>query len=154
ARWHGDHAGLNLLNVSATRLHEREEDLQAASDKLGKLLYEARLRVSVAGPSSRRDEIKQRVRELAGCLGHFNSPWTASFHVGHPHRSRRAGPKFLLSCEEVATLFHPPNSTVQVPSLARVESRELAAPRELSESVSRNGAVRFARTAFRSQSDP
>ena len=46
ARWRSEHTSHNLLNVSASRLHEREDDLQAASDKLGRLLVEARLRVS------------------------------------------------------------------------------------------------------------
>ncbi len=151
ARRASEHGARNMLNVSASRLHEREEDLQAASDKLGRLLYQARLRVSVSTLPSRQAEMKQRLQELAGSLGHFNSPRTAAFHLGHPHRSGRAGPKFLLSCEEVASLFHPPNETVQVPTLARVDSRELAPPKGLPAITDRPDSVRLGRTQFRSQ---
>ncbi|MBI3464571.1 MAG: hypothetical protein HY000_16185, partial [Planctomycetes bacterium] len=40
----------DALTTSGTRLHDREEDLQAASDKLGRLLFDARIRISVSGP--------------------------------------------------------------------------------------------------------
>jgi hypothetical protein len=84
----------SMLNTSASRLHEREEDLQAASDKLGRLLFEGRLRVSVSAAASRRDELKQQLQQLAGSMGHFNSPRTAAFRFLPPHTSRRLGPKF------------------------------------------------------------
>jgi len=40
----------DALSTSATRAHDREEDLQAASDKLGRLLFDARVRIAVSGP--------------------------------------------------------------------------------------------------------
>jgi hypothetical protein len=151
ARRSGESADRSMLNVSASRIHDREEDLQAASDKLGRLLFEARLRVSVSAPVSRRREARQRVQELAGSLGHFNAPRTAAFKLSRPHRSHRRGPVQLLSCEELATLFHLPCQTVRAPSLARVESRELEPPSRLSLLTARTDVVRLARTQFRSQ---
>ncbi len=60
----------------------------------------------------------------------------------------------MLSCEEVATLFHPPNETVQVPRLARVESREFPPPQRLTSDNQRQDSVCFARTQFRSRREP
>ena len=42
------------LTTSASRLHEREEDLQAASDKLSKHLFETQIRLVVTGPAGCR----------------------------------------------------------------------------------------------------
>jgi hypothetical protein len=153
ARHAGERSDHNMLNVSASRLHDREEDLQAASDKLGRLLFEARLRVSVSAPASRRDETRQRLQELAGSLGHFSSPRTAAFRIGRPARSRRPGPTQLLSCEEVASLFHPPSQSVRAQTLARVDSREFEPPPHLAANAVRSDAVQFARTQFRSQQE-
>ncbi len=143
----------SMLNTSASRLHEREEDLQAASDKLGRLLFAGRLRVSVSAPASQRDEIRQQLQHLAGSLGHFNSPRTAAFRFLLPHTSRRLGPTFLLSTEEVASIFHAPNRTVQAPTLARVESREFAPPMELAAKNDQADTVLIGRSQFRSQQD-
>jgi hypothetical protein len=151
ARRATDHASRSMLSVSGSRLHEREEDLQSASDKLGRQLFEARLRVSLAAPMAKRDQARERLQQLAGSLGHFNSPRTGSFQIGKPHQSRRLGPVFLLSCEELATLFHPPNDTVRVPRLDQVESREFAPPKGLAARSERTDHVGFARTQFRSQ---
>ncbi len=143
----------SLLHTSASRLHDREEDIQAASDKLGRLLFEGRLRVSVSAPASRRDEIKQQLQQLAGSLGHFNSPRTAAFQFGPPRKSPRQGQKFLLSTEEVASIFHAPNQTVQAPTLARVESREFPPPTELAAFNNLADVVPIGRSQFRSQQD-
>ena len=104
--------------------------MQAASDKLGRLLFEATLRVSVSIPTPRKEEARRQLQELAGSLGHFNSPRTAAFHI-YRRTHRRTSTKFLLSTEEVASLFHAPNQTVKAPTLARVESREFPPPTEL-----------------------
>ncbi len=153
ARRAADRGSRSMLSVSGSRLHEREEDLQSASDKLGRHLFEAQLRVFLSAPAARRAQALERLQELAGSLGHFNSPRTGAFQIGKPHRSRRPGPAFLLSCEEVATLFHPPNETVRVPKLARVESREFPPPTGLATRSKRSDSVGFARTQFRSQRD-
>lgn len=153
ARRPSDKPGHSSLSVSASRLHEREEDLQAASDKLGRLLFEGRLRVSVSAPHWKHQELSQRLQELAGSLGHFNSPRTAAFAFRPSQKNRRPGPPFLLSTEEVASLFHPPNQTVRAPNLARVESREFEPPPALSKFAAQSGVTSIGRTQFRSQQD-
>jgi hypothetical protein len=119
---HGDHT----LDVSAGRLHEREDDLQAGADKLGKLLFDARIRLTVTGPKEARTHARKKLREMAGAFGQFSLPRLASFRVC---RFRRR--PFLLSTEEAATLWHLPTIAVRAPTMAIVESRELEAPATL-----------------------
>ena len=86
-----------------------EEDVQAAGDKLGKLLFEVHVRLTVAGPLGGEERAKRKLREMAGAFGQFSSPRLASFSATRVHRRRgppRAGGRgSLLSTEELATLF-------------------------------------------------
>jgi hypothetical protein len=123
----------DTTGISTARGHEREEDLQAASDKLGRLAFEARLRLTVFARSDQEEQSRQKLEELAGSIGQFSSPRLASFET-RPVRKHAPGhppaklPTFLLSTEELATLWHPPTAGVQAAAMARVESRELEPP--------------------------
>lgn len=138
-------------SVSASRLHDREDDLQAAADKLGRLLFEARLTVSLSFPTSREKEATRRLGELAGALGHFSSPRGASFVASRPTKRKPRESWFLLSTEELATLFHPPNHTVRGSSVARVQSRELEPPTALRAQNSRPDIVCLGLSQFRDE---
>ena len=122
-----DPHGEAVLHVSSGRLHEREDRLQAAADKLGRLLFDATIRLTVQGPPQRAEEARQKLQEMAGAFGLFAGPGLAEFHATAAYRLRRPRP-FLLSSEEVASLWHPPTATVQAETLAIVESRELEPP--------------------------
>src|SRR5207253_9320986 len=50
----------------------------------------------------------------------------ASFHQARPRRWRRQ--TFLLSTEELATLWHLPTLTVRAPTMTAVDSREMEPP--------------------------
>ncbi|MFO0966117.1 MAG: type IV secretion system DNA-binding domain-containing protein [Gemmataceae bacterium] len=128
----GEMHAKGMLHQSATR-HDREDDLQAASDKLGRLLFEARIRLSIDGPADDEQQAAAILHELAGAFGQFSAPRLARFHTG-PVRTDgsstglgREAP-FLLSTEELATLFHPATATVRGPAIAQVESREFPPP--------------------------
>jgi hypothetical protein len=119
--------------VSTSRAHEREEDVQAASDKLGRLNFEARLRLSVFAPANQERQACAKLDELVGAIGQFSSPRLASFEPARlrrhvPGRAPRRLPLFLLSTEELATLWHPPTAGVHTESMARVDSREMEPP--------------------------
>jgi hypothetical protein len=125
---HGD-----ALSTSSTHLHDREDELQAASDKIGRLLFEANIRVIVSGPSEAETDAHNKLREIAGTFGQFSSPRLASFHLTRIRRHRATSRRFhhrpfLLSTEELATLWHPPTLTVRAPTMAIVESREMEPP--------------------------
>jgi hypothetical protein len=120
---------LRPLDTSGSRLHEREDDLQGAAEKLGKLLFEATLRLTVAGPAGAHGDAEAKLRELAGAFGQFNSHRLASFHVGPIRHGRPRRPRpFLLSTEELATLWHPSTKTVRAPTMTTVQSREAEPP--------------------------
>lgn len=150
------HGPAETLTISSGRFHERELDLQAASDKLGRLLFEVRIRLAVFGPPGRADEAAARLREMAGAFGQFSLPRLASLHPG-PGRRHRAWPRrfrspaSLLSAEELATLWHPPTLTVRAPAMTTVGSRELEPPARLPSITKYREVAVLGVTAFRSR---
>lgn len=123
--------GLFSLETSTTRAHDREEDLQAAADKLGRPLFETRIVLSIAGPRDAGSQAGYKLREMAGSFGQFRNRQAALYfsrtRPRHLFRWRQR-PGFLLSTEELATLWHPPTLTVRAETLPTVESRELEPP--------------------------
>ncbi len=149
-------AGGQRLTISSDRHHDREEDLQGALDKLGRHLFEVSIRLSVAGPQSAQSRARAKLHEMAGPFGQFTLPRLSIFSMSRIRRSRRPVPQgtrafrgrgFLLSCEELATLWHPATETVRTPAMQINESRELEAPAILpsrnEEAVAILGRVRF-----------
>lgn len=141
------------LTTSASRLHEREADLQASADKLGRLLFDARVRLCVAAPAAKEKAARQCLRALAGAFGVFSQPRLAAFASTRPRRwwrlSRKRGPVALLSAEEAATVWHPPTAMVQVPTLQRVHSRQFELPTDLPTSDDHRGLAVLGEAIYR-----
>lgn len=140
-----------VLETSTSRLHEREDDLQAASDKLSGHLFDCRITLTVSGPENRRDEALDRLRVMAGAFGAFSQSRLATFHAGAMREKRNAqnpGPSFLLSHEELATLFHPPTASVQAERLQTTAFTELEPP-AIFRSGDESGGVTLGRVRFR-----
>jgi hypothetical protein len=120
------------LQTTGSRTHEREDDLQAAADKLNHLLFEARLTLTVTGPAPTRAQARAKLLEMAGAFGQFSQPRLASIRPGRIRVSQGQrlwrGHPFLLSTEEAATLWHPPTVTVRAERMATVETREFEPP--------------------------
>ena len=125
------------LDTSSSRAHEREEDLQAASEKIGGHLFETQIRLIVEGPAHREHDALDRLHQMAGAFGAFTKSRLAMFHVGRIRQGvpGGSGESFLLSHEEVATLFHPPTASVDAEGMQRNEFTELEPP-----AVFRSGA--------------
>ena len=128
---HGGDVHERELSTSAGRLHDREDDVQAAADKLGKHLFEVHIRLIIAARSEEQHRARAKLREMAGAFGQFSVPRLAAFHAVERGKRQRHRRGFLLSAEELATLWHPPTRTVQGPALGTVESRELPPPVDL-----------------------
>jgi hypothetical protein len=143
--------------ISGTRLHDREERMQAATDKLGRHLFDVCIRISVLAQPEREHDAMQKIHEVAGSFGQFSQSHLASFRLGPIHkgrlprrfRSRRS----LLSSEEIATLWHPPTATVQALNLAAVQYRELPPPSILPE-IQHTDIAALGLTSFRGQHIP
>lgn len=125
------HPSRSAIDTSAGRQHEREDDLQAAAVKIGGHLFEASIRLSVHVPAGNEIQARARIRQLAAALGAFTEPRLATFHKGEIRRERKVGEfgkKFLLSHDELATLFHAPTANVGTEGMQSSEFRELEPP--------------------------
>ena len=69
------------LNTSTSRTHEREADLQAASDKLGGHLFDTRIRLSVTASKECRVQAVERLQSMVGAFGAFTKSRLAMFEA-------------------------------------------------------------------------
>ena len=126
------HAAGPTSSATSARTHDREDDLQAAVDKLGRHLFEVHLRLTVSAGPGNAARATAQLRRMAGAFGQFTVPRMAKFHVSGVRKisagERASGRGFLLSCEELATLWHPATATVRAPAMRVTESRELEPP--------------------------
>lgn len=132
------------LDVTSGYRHEHEADLQAAADKLGGHLFAVRLCVTAAG----NDEVlaRERLQAVTGALGAFTRSRLAIFEsctTGLPSDN-----SFLLSHEELATLWHPPTAGVEAERMQVTGFSELPAPAVLP-AGNGPGEVVIGRTAYR-----
>lgn len=117
------------LHASETRVHEREDDLVAANEKAGKLLFETSITLEVSGPPDAEAAAHTKLRQIAGTFGQFNSPRRCAFQMGRIHRGHaRTNRTFLLATDELATIWHPATAIVRAPTMTVVESREAEPP--------------------------
>jgi hypothetical protein len=137
------------LTTSTARLHEREDDLQAASNKLAQHLFETRIIVAVSGPKELSNQARRKLSKIVGAVSQFSLPRLGVLRAVRVRRLRRSG--FLMSTEEIATLWHPPTQTVRAPTLASVESRELEPPAVLPSPKTQPEIAVLGRVAFRSR---
>ncbi len=127
-------AGLSDEEVQVSmRSHEREDSEAAAADKLNRLLFRANLRVCVIAPAVLEPEARAKVEEIASSYRQFSLPSSNGLEIIKVMTSPTlptgfTRPKFLLSAEEVATLWHVPNILVKTPNMDWVISKKLEPP--------------------------
>jgi len=143
----GHPPGAPSLTTASARTHDREEDLQAAMDKLGRHLFETHIRLAVAAAPKDTPLARLQLRQMAGAFGQFTVPRMAKFRVANSRRG------FLLSCEELATLWHPATATVRAPAMRVTESRELEPPVTLPLRSKGQDLAVLGRVKFRGRSD-
>ena len=140
------------LDASSGRFHEREEDVHAAGDKVGWHLFQARVRLVVFVPAGDRHVARAKLRSLRGALGSFTRSRLSSFRMSRVQRGklRRLDPRrgFLLSHEELATLFHPPTENVSIENVQTTTYRELPPPALLGSGTG-DGEVVLGRMQYR-----
>lgn len=137
----------------ASRRHDREDAWSAAKDKLQRQLYETRLILEIEVPKEKMTLAKEALRALGGTLGLFQRFPVSRFLFGPVRRQRRTSNRFgsngfVLSAEEIATLWHPPSQSVLAPKLQGVEWRELEPPRNLPREP---GIAMLGKSCFRGQ---
>jgi hypothetical protein len=145
-------SSVNPIDTSTGRHHEREDDVQAASDKIGGHLFETRIRLVVEAEKGAARSARARIETMAGALGSFTVSRLATFRMTRPRRGRLrrcGGHRFLLSHEELATLFHPPTAGVSAERLHTSDFTEKEPPVCIP-SGKGDGEVVIGRVRFRS----
>ena len=125
------HPQRTVLDTTGSRVHDREDDLQAASGKIGGHLFETHIQLIVQAPPEAGALALDRLRQMAGALGAFTQSRLATFHARPVRRGKPRVPRgegSLLSHEEIATLFHPPTLSVAAEHMQTMEFRELEPP--------------------------
>ncbi len=123
-------------NKTSMRTHEKEDIVTGAVDKVNRLLFAVNVRVSVIGPMELLHMAEQKVEEISGSFRQFSLPQSNGFEplpsqVSNVFSSEHKARPFLLSAEEVATLWHMPNILVKTPNIDWVTSRKLEPPVDL-----------------------
>lgn len=118
------------------RSHEREDNMSGAVDKVNRLLFAANVRVSVIAPVACKIDAEAKLQEIAGSFRQFTLPQSNGFEMGHIKELPRiptgfTSSSYMLSAEEIATLWHIPNILVKTPNMDWVISKKLEPPGNL-----------------------
>jgi len=118
---------------ATVRSHDREDSVAAAQDKVNRLLFLCNVRVSVIAHKGHQAQALQKLQEIVGSFRQFALPLTNALAPGKPQfvstvpRGFAERP-YVLSVEELATLWHLPTSLVQTPNIDWVLSKKLEPP--------------------------
>jgi hypothetical protein len=137
------------MDVTGSRQHDREADLQAAADKIGGHLFSVSIRIHVWSKSE--ETARNRTQEIGGAFGSFTRSRLATFSVSPPRRIRRESSThstFILSHEELATLWHPPTANIGAEKMRVSAFTELEPPATFY-SGEEDGAVTIGQVRFR-----
>jgi len=121
------------IRNASSRSHDREDPVAAALDKVNRLLFLCNVRVTVICPKGQQAAARQKLGEIAGSFQQFSLPQCNAFGAGKVREVQKVDHAFtvtpyILSVEEIATLWHLPTILVQTPNLDWVLSRKLEPP--------------------------
>lgn len=137
------------LTVGSSRHHERETDSQSASNKLSSACFATQIRINVYAPSDRADLATSLIQQIFSPLAQFNAPRLGHFSLG-PIRNgstpKQRSKFFLLSCQELSSIWHPPVMKTQ--GLSTTRFVQLAPPKSLPIGKHASNAMRLGRTCF------
>ena len=133
----GDHSSdPDDLGQTSARTHDREDGISGAADKVNRLLFTCNIRLSVIAPKAQKALAEEKLREMAGTFRQFALPQSNEFTaqkvrvvpaIEHGMRTK----PFVLSTEEIATIWHMPTILVQTPNVDWVLSKKLEPPNNL-----------------------
>lgn len=121
------------LQQQSSRNHDREDAVAAALDKVNRLMFVCNVRVSVFYADGNKQAALTKLQEIAGSFRQFALPQCNSFGNGKLREDDRLAhvmqvPPYILSAEEIATLWHLPTILVQTPNIDWVLSKKLEPP--------------------------
>lgn len=118
------------------RSHESEDPISAAIDKVNRFLYVANIRMYVTAPIGQRLAAEHKLEEIMGSYKQFSLQNCNEFVMKKSQVASSMEPRFTLypfalSVEELATLWHFPNTLVKTPNIDWVISKKLEPPVDL-----------------------
>lgn len=118
---------------SSARSHDREDAVAGARDKMNRLLFRTNIRINVIAPKGKKKDAMRKAIEIAGAFQQFSLPQSNTFVAEKPAVAEQISHEldsksYVLSVEEIATLWHVPTILVQSPGLDRVYSKKLEPP--------------------------
>ncbi|MBU0767103.1 type IV secretory system conjugative DNA transfer family protein [Patescibacteria group bacterium] len=121
------------MQRASARSHDRENSVAAALDKVNRLLFLCNVRISVIAPKGHTDEARAQIDEIVGGFRQFALPNCNALKAKSVKQSSNVpyGIKehpFILSVEEVVTLWHIPTVLVRTPNIDWVLSKKLEPP--------------------------
>ena len=128
-----------LREEMSTR-HEKETDVDAAMDKISKLLFEATIRIVYIPKTHDLESATSKIREIAGSFKQFNIPHLNGFQMHsiqkgesgvNDYVQRKMNGELVFNNEELATIYHLPHMSVSTPNIAWVRSKKLEPPSDL-----------------------
>lgn len=128
-----ENSGQEDVSKPTARNHDREDSLSGAVDKLNRQLFCANVRLSVITPAAHAREAAAKLEEIASSFSQFTIPTSNGFSMLPPRVFPQIpfgfdAPGFVLSIEELATLWHVPNILVKTPNFDWVVSKKLEPP--------------------------
>ncbi|MCT4592352.1 MAG: type IV secretion system DNA-binding domain-containing protein [Candidatus Gracilibacteria bacterium] len=142
-------AELEDINVEMSRSHDKENEFSASADKITKLTFNTTIRIIAPN--------QNKTREVIGAFKQFNIPQLNGFTLSGVNKGKKAVQKFqnaetsgqmIMNTEELATLYHLPNTTVNTPNIEWVMSKKLEPPQTL---PTEDGITLLGETNFRGQ---
>ena len=117
----------------------QEEKLKALREKQAKLGFKTQLKVAVASPTE--EEAKVNLDNILNSYSQFTSPeWNGFKTITPKDRSKFITsfilrefnePYMILNTEELASIYHFPNSFIETPNIAWLKSKTLPAPNDV-----------------------
>ncbi len=133
-------ASSEIVDEAVSGSHDRETNIDAAMDKVIRPLFNVNIRIVYVPKSKSKQKAQIKLREIVGSFKQFNYPHLNGFEIDefvegnriiNSYKNRIINDGFVLSNEELATIYHLPNMTVKTPTIYWVKSKKLEPPAEL-----------------------
>ncbi len=135
-----------------------EDSIKSLSFKISKPLFKIQARLVVSGDTV--DRAEDMMLSIGGAFAQFTAPLhngfkiikardTAKFFYQFSFREFVPGQAMILNTEEISSIFHLPTSSIEVPRIAWLKSREAPPPANLSDE-----GVIIGNSVFRGEEKP
>ncbi len=143
--------------------HERETVFSASYDKISRLSFATNIRAIYIHSDPDELHAQAKIREIVGTFQQFSLPRMNHFGISTLAHSltdktfqrvakREQSLPFVLSQEELATMFHLPTETVSTPAINWVDSVKLEPPVDLP-TKKEKGITLLGKTNYRTNKD-